>query len=74
MNTDTVVYTYVAERNIDGAYLPGVPLRDLTQGDLDSLPQWILPSIAAAPYYVATETPLGSTDEAPAKRARKGEG
>lgn len=61
----TVIYSYDETLNPDGSFLPGVPLRDLTQADLDAQPRWILPSIAAAPYYVAV-APLGASSESDA--------
>lgn len=72
MSSDTVVYTYDETRNPHGGYLPGVPLRDLTQADLDSLPGWILPSVAAAPYYVPA-VPLGAPSDSPQPKRKKSE-
>jgi hypothetical protein len=47
----TIIYTYDATKNPDGAYLPGVPLRDLTEADLASLPAWLVASIAGCAFY-----------------------
>jgi hypothetical protein len=48
---EEIIYCYVAEVNPQGAYLPGVPLRDLTQADVDGMPAWLRPSLAACGFY-----------------------
>ena len=53
--SETIVFRYVAEQNPLGAYLPGVPLRDLTAADVAEVPEWLRPSMAAQPFYVAVE-------------------
>lgn len=53
----TPVYIYDPAKNPDGAYLPGVPLRDLTEADLAELPEYLRTSIAACPFYVAAAKP-----------------
>jgi hypothetical protein len=45
------IYRYDESANPDGAYLPGVPLRDLTIADLDGLPDVLRRSISACPWY-----------------------
>lgn len=54
--SETIVYRYVAEQNPLGAYLPGVPLRDLTAADVAEVPEWLRTSLAAQPFYVAVAT------------------
>lgn len=50
---DEIIRTYVPELNPTGAYLPGVPLRDLTRAEYDALPVWLQRSVDRAPFYVA---------------------
>jgi hypothetical protein len=52
---DEIAFRYVAEQNPQGAFLPGVPLRDLTVADVAAAPAWLRPSIAAQPFYQAVE-------------------
>lgn len=52
---EKIIFRYVAERNPQRAFLPGVPLRDLTAADVAELPAWLLPGVAAAPFYVAAD-------------------
>lgn len=49
----TTVYTYVPEKNPDATYLPGVPLRDLTDEDLRALTPHLAASVAECPFYTA---------------------
>lgn len=42
---------YVAEKNPDGASLPGVPLDDLTDELYDALPEWLQRSVDACAFY-----------------------
>lgn len=46
-----VVFRYVAEANPQGAFLPGVPLRDLTAADVAAVPWWLRPSVERCPFY-----------------------
>ena len=48
---DRIAYRYVADRNPDGRWLPGVPLRDLAQAEIDDLPDWLLRSVEWCPFY-----------------------
>lgn len=50
----TVLY-YDAEQNPGGAFLPGVPLRDLTDEDLARLPAHLQRSVGASPLYRKTK-------------------
>lgn len=50
-----IAYRYDASANPDGAFLPGVPLRDLTVEDLDALPEALRRSVPACPWYVPAE-------------------
>lgn len=46
---------YEASKNTDGGYIPGVPLRDLTEEDYNSYPAWLQASIDASPLYRKTK-------------------
>jgi hypothetical protein len=48
---EEIVYRYVAEANPSGAFLPGVPQRDLTQADVDTVPAWLRPSLDTCGFY-----------------------
>lgn len=50
---DKIFRRYLPERNPTGAYLPGVPLRDLTRADYDALPDWLKVSVDRVPFYAA---------------------
>lgn len=55
---EIVIYTYNADANTGPndaplASLPGVPLRDLTQADIDGQPAHIQASIVSSPLYRA---------------------
>lgn len=50
---EEIAYIYAEELNPDGAYLAGVPLRDLTAGDVAALPEWLRRSVAACHFYEA---------------------
>lgn len=47
----TIAYTYLEDKNPDGAYLPGVPLTDLTDEQVAAFPKWLQLSIDASPFY-----------------------
>jgi len=53
-----MIFRYLAERNKHGASYPGVPLRDLTQQDIDRLASHVLASVEQSDFYerVATVT------------------
>ncbi len=44
---------YDASKNPEGAYLDGVPLRDLTDDELAELPAWLRASVLASEFYTA---------------------
>ncbi len=58
-----VVYRYVPESNPGGGSLPGLPLRDLTQADLEQVPGWLRPSIEACPFYERVALASGQPEE-----------
>lgn len=45
---------YDAAKNPEGATLPGVALRDLTEDEFRALPTWLQDSIDACPFYRKT--------------------
>ena len=47
-----VVYRYDAEQNVAGDYIPGVPLRDLTDEDIAELGEHLAGGVAACAFYV----------------------
>lgn len=51
MAMNEMVYTYDETKNPEGAYLAGVPLRDLTVEDVAALPEWLQRSVAACSFY-----------------------
>lgn len=51
MAGDKVVFEYKAALNPDEAYIAGVPLRDLTQEDLDRLTQYQIDGVIACAFY-----------------------
>lgn len=46
-----MVFDYVPELNPDRRFLPGVPLRDLSEDDLRDLPPWVVESVDVCPFY-----------------------
>lgn len=65
---DPIVYRYLAEGNTDAdgqplASLPGVPLRDLRQSDLDAQPRHMRRSIRHSPLYAAAPALGAAPDE-----------
>lgn len=48
----TVVLVYNASLNPHEATLPGVPLRDLTAGDIRAMPDWLQRSVFNAPGFI----------------------
>jgi hypothetical protein len=66
--SETIARYYVAEKNPEGAFLPGVPLADLSQEQFDALPEWLQQSVDASPLYRKTKPP---TETAPLKRETK---
>ena len=70
MNTDVAWY-YNAARNPDGAMLIGVPLRDLTEADLDDMPAHTVKAIDEHPMYRKTKPPAIKTEAEDAPVARR---
>ena len=61
----TIARYYDATKNPDGAFFPGVPLRDLTEDEWDALSKRMQESVDACPFY--RKTPLAAPPKAPAK-------
>lgn len=51
---------YDATQNTDGAFLAGVPLRDLTEEEWDELPAHLQRSVDALPFYRKTKPRTGT--------------
>jgi hypothetical protein len=58
---------YDKEKNAEGASLPGVPLRDLTDEEFEAYPKWLQASIDATPFF-------RKSNPSPARRSKAGEG
>ena len=56
-----IVRFYDASKNPDGAFFPGVPLRDLTEDEWQALDKRMQQSVDAAPFYVKTKPPKPPT-------------
>lgn len=50
---DTIAYRYSADANPDAAFIPGVPLRDLTVADFQSLTEYQRAGVRDCRFYVA---------------------
>lgn len=59
-----IVRYYDASKNPDGAFFPGVPLRDIESDEWDTLPQRLRESVDASPMYRRTKP---HTETAPLK-------
>jgi hypothetical protein len=57
MAAEKIVRYYRHDRNAEGRFFPGVPLRDLTQADLDALPEHVRASVEASDLYVTRPAP-----------------
>ena len=49
-----VIYQYDEKQNRAGATIPGVPLRDLTQRDLNRMAEWQRASVERAAFFHRT--------------------
>ena len=67
MSDERVARHYDASKNPDGASLPGVPLRDLTQAEFDALPAWLQLSVDASMFYRKTAPPNVAPQKATAE-------
>jgi hypothetical protein len=64
----TIARYYDEEKNKDGAFFPGVPLRDLTADEWDAFPGRMQASVDASPFYRKTPPPRETAPlKAPAK-------
>lgn len=61
--SEKIARFYVADRNPDGASLPAVPLRDLTEEEFGALPEWLQRSVDACPFYRKTKVPAEKAPE-----------
>jgi hypothetical protein len=64
-----VVYRYLAANNPSGLFLDGVPLRDLTQEDIDELPGHLAASVAESELYEAVAEPTAQVGRRLATKA-----
>jgi len=49
---DAIAFRYDEKKNPQGAFLAGVPLRDLTTAEFEELPEWLQRSVKATDFYV----------------------
>lgn len=80
MAADDVVFRYRKQKNTTTtgdapeapaapvAFIPGVPLRDLTKADMDSFPKWVRDAVKASDLYAPAEP---EAKEAPAPKAKE---
>lgn len=59
---------YDETKNLDRAFFPGIPLRDLTQAEWDALDDRMQESLDATPFYRKTKP---RTETAPLKAPAK---
>lgn len=66
---------YVADKNPDGGFFPGVPLRDLTEDEYDALPDWVQRSVDAHDMYrktpVRDDKPAANNEDKPTTTTEK---
>lgn len=55
--SESIARYYDEAKNKEGAFFPGVPLRDLTDAEFDALPKRMQESIDACPFYRKTAPP-----------------
>jgi hypothetical protein len=66
-----IVRYYDATKNVDGAFLPGVPLDDITEERWAELPKWLQLSVDASPFYRKTPPPRSAAATARSDGAEK---
>lgn len=57
---------YNPERNPSGAYLPGVPLGDMTDQEFAALPLWVQRSVDASGFYFRSKPRSSSAEDSTA--------
>lgn len=55
---------YDVARNPEGAFIEGVPLRDLTAAEFVTLPEWLQRSVEVCWFYVRTRLPIPGRESA----------
>ena len=70
--SQTIARHYDASKNEEGAALPGVPLRDLTEAEFAAYPQWLQDSIDAASFYRKTKPTADRPSRARAETDKEG--
>lgn len=53
--SEPIARYYDPTKNPEGATLPGVPLRDITESEWGAIPDWLKPSIDACSFYLKTK-------------------
>lgn len=67
---DLIAYSYLSDRNPEGHYIAGIPLRDLTVADLAALTPHQVAGLATCPFYEAAATEQASVVPAGVAGAR----
>lgn len=57
MASDPIARYYDEAKNPDGAFLPGVGLRDLTEAEFAALPEYLQESVDVCGFYRKTKPP-----------------
>lgn len=61
MSDGKIARYYDESKNKEGAFFPGVPLRDLLESEYETLPEWLKDSVDSAPFYRKTAPPKPPT-------------
>lgn len=56
-----IKFEYLPDKNVEGAFIDGVPLADVTQELWDSLPKHVQGSVERCPFYRAVKQPKRPT-------------
>ena len=67
--SDPIARYYDAGNNPDGAALPGVPLRDMTEDEWAALPTWLQESADASTLYRKTKPRQAIRADEPTKES-----
>ena len=65
--SDPIARYYDASNNPDGAALPGVPLRDMTEDEWAALPTWLQESADASTLYRKSKPRQAARADEPTK-------
>lgn len=63
MTRETYVRIYIEAKNEAGAYIPGVPLRNLTLSDWERIPEHLRDAVDACEFYRLAPGPADDESE-----------